>query len=238
MLRSPDGRHHAKIARDEFAVARLAAERDRQLWLATAGVAAPVVVDWVVDDDGGSARLVSSTVPGVPASAVQGPDVTAAMGGIGTLLARLHAVEAPCPFDHRLEVTTRLARGAVAAGAVDVADLDASRAGRSASSLLTELEQRAAGRAQSVVLCHGDASLPNLCLDPRTWQPTGIVDVGRLGIADRYLDLALVVRSMDDPRNPGYGGAGRDAFWRAYGWDPEDADPDAIDFYQLLDEFF
>jgi len=236
VLRSPDGRHHAKRVRGGAAVAELLGERDRQAWLAHVGVPAPQVVEWTATEDG--ATLVSTTVPGVPASSVGAADAERAMRGIGALLAGLHRVAATCPFDRRLGVTVPLARAAVAAARVDLDDLDEQRAGRAPSSLLEELERRAAGRAEDVVLCHGDASLPNLFLDPSTWEPTGFVDVGRLGVADRYLDLALVLRSMDDARNPGYHGTQMLALWAGYGTPALEVDTDAVELYQLLDEFF
>lgn len=236
VLRSPDGRHHAKRVRGTIAVGDLEDERDRQLWLAGRGIAAPRVVDWWADD--GGAVLVSTTVPGVPASDVTAADAERAARSIGAMLADLHAASAECPFDRRLAVTVELASAAVVAGRVDLEDLDAPRSGRTGVSLLAELQDRAAGRGEDVVLCHGDASLPNLFLDPVTFAPSGFVDVGRLGLADRYLDLALAVRSMDDERNPGYHDGLRTAFWDGYGAPTPELDRDAVDFYQLLDEFF
>lgn len=235
VLRSPDGAQHAKRVHGTAAIADLLAERDRQEWLAKIGVPAPRVVDWVASDDG--ATLVSTTVPGIPASSVTGAQADRAMRSIGAMLADLHAITLPCPFDRRLAVTVALARETVASGKFDLGDVDQPRVGRTPASLLAELERRAAGRTEDVVLCHGDASLPNLFLDPVTGEPTGFVDVGRLGLADRYLDLGLVLRSMDDERNPGYHHRRLTAFWEGYG-STAAVDDDAVELYQLLDEFF
>ena len=83
------------------------------------------------------------------------------------------------------------------------------------------LEQRPAGgdaRAADLVVCHGDACLPNFLADPDSLQVTGMIDVGRLGVADRHLDLALAVRSMSDTTlNPSYGSAAAEAMLAAYG---------------------
>lgn len=46
----------------------LAGERRRTEWLAAAGIGSPIVLDWRDSDDG--ACLVTSAVPGVPASAL------------------------------------------------------------------------------------------------------------------------------------------------------------------------
>jgi len=59
-----------------------------------------------------------------------------------------------------------------------------------------------AGSADRVV-AHGDAGVPNLLLNapsvPGSDGPSGtgaVVDLSRMGVADRHLDLALVVRSF------------------------------------------
>ena len=62
---------------------------------------------------------------------------------------------------------------------------------------------------------------------------TGIVDVGRLGVADRHLDVALLTRSAASPINPGYGE--QLAAWVIA---ESGADPWRIEYYRLLDEFF
>ncbi|MFZ2014334.1 MAG: phosphotransferase, partial [Nocardioides sp.] len=87
-----------------------------------------------------------------------------------------------------------------------------------------------------LVVCHGDACLPNFLADPETLEITGMVDVGRLGVADRHLDLALAVRSISSAElNPAYGPAAAETMLAAYG---RAADPWRLDFYRLLDEFF
>ena len=48
------------------------------------------------------------------------------------------------------------------------------------------------------VVCHGDPCMPNLMVDPRTLQCTGVIDLGRLGTADRYADLALMVANATE----------------------------------------
>ncbi len=148
---------------------------------------------------------------------------------------------ASCPFDRGLAVTFAEARGAVAGGHVDAEDFDAERAGRSAESLLAELEAAApralAAEADDLVVCHGDPCLPNMLVDPDTLRPTGFVDLGRLGVADRHLDLALVTRSVRHPDlNQQFGVADLRALWSAYGRSADDEE--RLAFYRLLDEFF
>ncbi len=90
---------------------------------------------------------------------------------------------------------------------------------------------------EDVVVCHGDFCLPNILVDPETLRPTGVVDLGRAGIADRYADLALAVRSLAGPLNRQYGPHDARRFLDRYLLG-EPADNDRIAFYCLLDEFF
>ncbi len=41
--------------------------------------------------------------------------------------------------------------------------------------------------------CHGDLCLPNILLDPATGQVKALIDLGRLGTADPYGDIALLL---------------------------------------------
>ncbi|MBW4720520.1 aminoglycoside 3'-phosphotransferase [Saccharothrix obliqua] len=229
--RSPDGRAFAKTATAPHARDELRAERDRLQWLDSVGVAAPRVLDW---SDDGASTLVTSALPGVPASDLPRTSVRLAAERLVAFLASLHALPvADCPFDRRLAVVVGVAAERVSAGLVDE---DTPR-GRSAVDLLGELESgraraEAAERADLAV-CHGDFCLPNVLLDPDRLAVTGILDVGRLGVADRHVDLALLTRSMATTElNPAYGPD--IAEWVA---ERTGADPWRIGYYRLLDEF-
>lgn len=236
--RSPDGNAYAKsgtgILRED-----LGAERERLEWLAGTDLPAAEILDWV--DDGVTATLMLRTVPGVPMSELSGSDATTATGSLGRFFARLHAMSREsCPFERWLVVTVPIARVRVDEGLVDETDFDDEREGRSARSLLVELiDQRPKAEELEIldlVVCHGDACLPNFMVDPGTLEVTGMVDVHRLGVADRHLDLALATRSASDVLlNPGFGSEAARTLLAAYG---RDADPWRIDFYRLLDEFF
>ncbi|MFY8402409.1 phosphotransferase, partial [Pseudomonas aeruginosa] len=47
-------------------------------------------------------------------------------------------------------------------------------------------------------VCHGDPCMPNFMVDPKTLQCTGLIDLGRLGTADRYADLALMIANAEE----------------------------------------
>ncbi|MFD6447456.1 phosphotransferase, partial [Promicromonospora sp. NPDC060204] len=77
-----------------------------------------------------------------------------------------------------------------------------------------------------VVVCHGDACAPNTLLaDDGTWA--GHVDLGGLGVADRWADLAVATYSLGWNYGPGYD----HLVYEGYGIDE---DPDRIAYYRLL----
>jgi kanamycin kinase/streptomycin 3"-kinase/aminoglycoside 3'-phosphotransferase-2 len=236
--RSPDGGAYAKTGTGRHRE-DLVDERERLEWLAGTDLPAAEVLDW--EDDDGRATLVLRTLPGVPMSELPKEAAPSAVPRLGEFLQRLHAVSREsCPFDRWLAVTMPLARVRVEAGLVDEEDFDEERAGRSAADLLTELvDDRPRAEELEVgdlVVCHGDACLPNFLLDPDSLEVIGMVDVHRLGVADRHLDLALATRSLSNVAlNPAYGPDTARALLAAYG---RDADPWRLGFYRLLDEFF
>lgn len=62
------------------------------------------------------------------------------------------------------------------------------------------------------VVCHGDACSPNFLLDA-AGRPCGYVDLGALGVADRWADLAPALMSLEWNYGPGW----EPAFLQAYG---------------------
>ncbi|WP_285663995.1 APH(3') family aminoglycoside O-phosphotransferase [Actinorhabdospora filicis] len=219
---SGPSRLHVKIGDGE-----VAAEGERLAWLAKAGVPAPEVIE--TGEVEGHAFVVTVTLPGRPASDPwpQGRRLAVA-GVLGGFARELHAVAVEgCPFDRRLAVRVPRARADVAAGRADPED---------GARLLAELHALlAAGPVEEPVVCHGDFCLPNVLLEADSLAVTGIIDVGRLGVADRYTDVAVMARSIVSDLNPQFGPAHAEAFLRAYGAHPPDAL--RIELYRLLDEF-
>jgi aminoglycoside phosphotransferase len=236
--RSPDGSAYAKsgtgLVRRE-----LVDEHERLDWLADTDLPSAEVLDW--DDDGETATLTTRAVPGVAMSDLAAEVVPEAIESLGGFLRRLHGMpRGACPFERWLAVTVPIARVRGDRGQVDEGDFDDEREGLTTEALLTDLIE---GRPRAeelelgdLVICHGDACLPNFLVDPDSLAVTGMIDVHRLGVADRHLDLALAVRSISDTTlNPAYGPAAAEALLAAYGLP---ADPWRLDFYRLLDEFF
>ncbi|GFE13821.1 putative streptomycin phosphotransferase [Streptomyces glebosus] len=197
VFRSEDGSRYAKCVPAE-GVASLEAERDRVDWLSTQGVPGPRVLDWRVSADG--AGLVTSTVAGVPADRVSAPTLMAAWEPIADAVRQLHALPAQqCPFTRDLSQMYAVASDVVARGAVKPEFLPVDQQQTPPDELLArlapQLEQRLAQEVAETVVCHGDLCLPNIILDPESLTVAGFIDLGRLGRADRYADLALLLTS-------------------------------------------
>ena len=77
-----------------------------------------------------------------------------------------------------------------------------------------------------LVVCHGDACLPNTLIAP-DGAFVGHVDLGDLGVADRWADLAVATWSTEWNYGPGWD----NLYLESYGIE---ADPDRIQFYRDL----
>jgi aminoglycoside 3'-phosphotransferase-1 len=79
------------------------------------------------------------------------------------------------------------------------------------------------------VVTHGDFSLDNVFIE--RGRVTGIIDAGRLGIADRYQDLAILWNNLAE-----FGAGLQRTFVTAYG--VSRLDKRRLDFHLCLDELF
>lgn len=195
VFRSADATRYAKCVPAADA-AGLEAERDRIAWLSGQGVPGSRVLDWYSGDAG--ACLVTGAVPGVPADQVSAEDLRAAWGRIADAVRRLHEVPVSrCPFPRGLDSMVAAARDVVARDAVNPEFLPVEQQHTPGAELLDrltrQLPQRREQEVADTVVCHGDLCLPNVILDPRTLDVSGFIDLGRLGPADRYADLALLL---------------------------------------------
>lgn len=200
-------------------------EGERLLWLRQHGIPTAEVLDCQ------PGLLVTAAVPGRSA-AERWPaeSLGRVVDALADLTAALHALPiTDCPFDRRLAVTIPEALSAD----VDLDDLDAERRGWSRDELVVRLVATRP-RREDLVVCHGDLCLPNVLLDPVTCEVSGVIDAGRLGVADRWVDLAIATRSLTSRLNPQYGGGMADRYLARYGVLP---DRSKIEFYRLLDEF-
>jgi aminoglycoside 3'-phosphotransferase-2 len=149
---------------------------------------------------------------------------------LASALSTLHNVDiGACPFDHRLEKRLAVAEARMRAGVVDETDFDEIRLGKSAFFLFSEL-QRLRPESENLVVAHGDACLPNFMVADGRFA--GYIDCCRLGVTDRYQDIALACHSIAY----NFGEEFVRLFLNAYGLSI--IDPVKLDYYQLLDEFF
>ncbi len=202
------------VHRKEGDATEIAAEAARLVWLGGRGIPCPAVVS---HDPG---VLVTTTVPGRSGASAWPAALRPRLAdALADLLRSLHAVPtADCPFDRSLAVTVAAATAAV----VDLGDLDEERRGWTTERLVQELH-RTRPADEDLVVCHGDPTRENVLFDD-AGRLTGIVDVGLLGVADRYADLAIAARNFG-PR-----------LLRHYGI--AEPDREKLAFYRLLDEFW
>jgi len=199
-------------------------EAARLAWMATQPLPAPRVVDHVEHQD--RHILLMTALPGRDLASDPGLAPADIARLLGEVLGALHAHDpATCPFDHRIDNRLPLAERNLAAGRVQ----PRWRIGRSPEAALATLRATRPA-SENLVVTHGDACLPNLLVEAGRF--TGFVDCARLGLADRWQDLALALRSLERNYGPGLG----DTFLAAYGLDAIDAP--RLAWYQLLDEFF
>jgi kanamycin kinase len=197
----------------------LAAEASRMRW-AVRFTAVPLVLTVGGDEDG--RWLVTAALPGRSAVLFE-DDPATAVRAVGTGLRRLHdtlPVEL-CPFDWstRLRVLRAERRGHR-----DPADWfpeHRARGWRDAAACLHRPPP-----IDRLVVCHGDACVPNTLVGT-DGECTGHVDLGALGVADRWADLAVATWSTVWNFGPGW----EDVLLDAYGIDP---DPERTAYYRLL----
>ncbi len=236
VYRREDGRAYAKIA-SSARLADLAGERDRLLWLRGRGIVVPEVIDWREVEDG--ACLIVTAIPGVPAVELDGNALLKAWPSMVLQLRTFHELRAEaCPFDRSLSLMFARAADVVSRDAVNPDFLPPEDRDTLAHTLLERIERdlpvRLAQEAADKVLCHGDACMPNFMVDPHSLRCTGLLDLGRVGKADRYVDLALMIA------NAGENWATREQAERAFEilfevLDIAEPDRERLAFYLRLD---
>jgi kanamycin kinase len=202
----------------------LAAEAARMTW-AVAFTPVPIVLDYGRDDDG--QWLVTKAIDGTYAVADRWKRqprtaVVAIAEGLRAMHDALPVLE--CPFSWSAEERIRSAHALRDAGA-----LVGAPSHEDFASIDLDTAMRRIGHPPPVdklVVCHADACAPNTLIgDDGRW--TAHVDLGLLGIADRWADLAIGSWSL----TWNYEGDWQRTFFDAYGVEP---DRDRIEYYRLL----
>lgn len=156
-------------------------------------------------------------------------DSTAIVDAIAEFLRRLHSIPVTeCPFNSEHGFRLSLARQRIDAGLVDEDDFDEEREGWTAERVWQSMQQLLPLSPDAVVT-HGDFSLDNLLMVDN--EVVGCIDAGRVGIADRYQDLAITWNCLGE-----FGAELQSHFLAQYG--VNDLDKEKLQFHLMLDELF
>jgi aminoglycoside phosphotransferase len=191
----------------------------------------PVATVLLFDEDDNNDYLLISGIPGADAANLVGNiDNTELVTLIAKGLRMIHRVPVDdCPFQRTLDMVIEIAGFNVKHKLVHEWDFAVIRRGKTAEELYEELLLLRPAD-EDLVFTHGDYCLPNIMIHQK--DVSGFIDLHRAGIADRYQDIALAIRSIGSNMGPGY----EQTFFKEYGM----TEPDVIkiDYYRLLDEFF
>lgn len=203
----------------------LAAEAARMTW---AGRYHPVPRPLDSGQDDAGAWLVTAALPGVRAcDEPWRSDPATAVTAIGAGLRALHE-KLPvdgCPFSWSARDRIADARRRAAAGTMDPA-AEWHECHRDLSIAAALNLAAVPPPPDRLVVCHGDACAPNTLIGADGgWS--GHVDLGLLGVADRWADLAVATWSAEWNFGPGW----ERLLLDAYGVRP---DPERTRYYRLL----
>lgn len=200
----------------------------------------PQVLAYEIADD--KSYLLMSRCSGEMSCAkgyMQKPDLLAKLLANG--LKKLWDVSiSDCPADWGLKRKLEIAKKNVEQGLVDPDNVEPDTFGengfRDPEALLQWLYDNQP--EEELALSHGDYCLPNIFgVDS---EPTGYIDLGKTGVADKWCDIALCYRSMSHNFSGKYQGHAYPGYddmllFRELGLEP---DWGKIRYYILLDELF
>lgn len=217
-------------------------EAARLRWLAK-HVAVPVVRQMVVignDEDGEEGWLLMDALRGDTAHQLlveldgDLDSQTAVVDALVAFLRRLHAIPPElCPFisDHHRRLVHAQMR--LDAGLIDIDDFGEDREGWTAQQVWEAIQALLPLTPDSLVT-HGDYSLDNVLIEREpsgAFTVVGCIDVGRVGIADRYQDLAILWDCLGE-----FDARLRERMISRYGI--TQVDERKLQFHLLLDECF
>lgn len=178
------------------------------------------------------AYLLMSAVSGTSAAAylLSHPELHAeTVASLAHFLREVHSLPvAECPFHAGHAYRLAMARHNLEAGLVDTDDFDEDRVGWTSEQVWSAMEGLLPLTFDRVVT-HGDFSIDNILIEDG--RVTGCIDVGRVGVADPYQDLAILWNCLAD-----FGEEAQRTLWPAYGIQAPDTSK--LQFHLYLDEFF
>lgn len=227
LLRGSHSNRYLKVQRRN-SVERLFAEKEKLEWL-EGKLPVPRVLFYGEDEE--NEYLLMSEVNGLNAAdQSHHEDLPSMLQSLGAGLKSIHRVPIDdCPFDQSLGVKIEEAKNRVNQGLVDEDDFDKVREGRKTRDLFKELITKRPLH-EELVFTHGDFCLPNVIVENK--RVSGYIDWGRAGVADKYQDLALAIRSISSNFGKEY------VCFFLEGYGITNLDETKVDYYQLMDEFF
>lgn len=145
-----------------------------------------------------------------------------------------------CPCDNCLDRKLAAARYNVERGLVDMENVEPETFGEEGFRDPEELLQWLAAHRpeEEPVPSHGDYCLPNVFADGD--RLSGVIDLGKTGISDKWLDIAICYRSLKHNFNGIYSGNAFTGFNPGTFFEKLGIEPDwkKIRYYTLLDELF
>ncbi len=202
----------------------LGGESERMIWAAPY-LPVPTVV--ALDQRGETTVLVTEALPGRDATApVWRDDLPGLVRALGRGLRSFHDAVGDewCPFRFDVERALDHVRHRVATDDIDPSGFHEEHAHLTPAAALVELEATVPAE-EDLVVCHGDYCPPNVLL--QKGEVTGYVDLGELGAADRWWDVAVGAWSV----GWNFGHELEPLFYESYGVAP---DPERIRFFRLL----
>lgn len=223
-LSSPAGQtRYLKIVRHGWTPSAIA-EAERTAWVSKF-LPVPRVLKCGVTQRGD--WLITEGIDSVDATAAAlRDDVYGLVNRLGEGLRRFHGTPIDdCPFQFRIDDAMELVRHRLETGQIDgPRDFHPEFAELTEEAAVAEL-LASVPESEDLVVCHGDYCVPNVLL--RGADVVGFVDLGELGVADRWWDLAVATWSITWNFGPGF----EDRFLETYG---VQRDERRTQFYRLL----
>lgn len=199
----------------------------RLRWLAR-DIPVPTVEGFVAMQD--EAWLLMTALPGQTAYQLLKAQSDARVGIVDALAAflrRIHAIPvSECPFNSDHAYRLSRARERIDAALVEEDAFDDEREGWTAEQVWAAM-QRLLPMLSDPVVTHGDFSLDNILMIEG--EVVGCIDAGRVGVADRYQDLAILWNCLGE-----FDALLQDRFLARYGI--LDVDERKLQFHLMLDE--
>lgn len=164
--------------------------------------------------------------------------LTELLSGALKLLWQTDVTDCPCKWniDRKLE----MAKYRVWHDMVDTDNVQPDTYGEEGFASPKELYQWLADNKpeEEPVLSHGDFTLPNILFEGNVLK--GYIDIGKMGVADKWQDIALCYRSLLHNYDGKYGGKKYEGYNPGMLFEKLGIEPDweKIKYYILLDELF